>query len=220
MNIKDRVLSSLKTSFAKYGFKKDELNQLAEMISANLTDESSDEDVKSAVKTNEGYAKMMQSVYNRAVSETNDKFKDYVPKADKNATGTNLMTEPTTEPSADKSLSQEDILKLINEGIANGLKPYQEQAQKEKLKALLSNNAKLKDVPQIFRERYTLDKEENLDNVVNQINTDWTTVKQGLVQNGIMVEAPRKGAREEANSEFRKMMEDSAKRVAEKQSKQ
>ena len=220
MNIKDRVLSSLKTSFAKYGFKKDELNQLAEMISANLTDESSDEDVKSAVKTNEGYAKMMQSVYNRAVSETNDKFKDYVPKADKNATGTNLTTEPTTEPSADKSLSQEDILKLINEGIANGLKPYQEQAQKEKLKALLSNNAKLKDVPQIFRERYTLDKEENLDNVVNQINTDWTTVKQGLVQNGIMVEAPRKGAREEANSEFRKMMEDSAKRVAEKQSKQ
>ena len=220
MNIKNRVLSSLKTSFAKYGFKKDELNQLAEMISANLTDESSDEDVKSAVKTNEGYAKMMQSVYNRAVSETNDKFKDYVPKADKNATGTNLMTEPTTEPSADKSLSQEDILKLINEGIANGLKPYQEQAQKEKLKALLSNNAKLKDVPQIFRERYTLDKEENLDNVVNQINTDWTTVKQGLVQNGIMVEAPRKGAREEANSEFRKMMEDSAKRVAEKQSKQ
>ena len=220
MNIKDRVLSSLKTSFAKYGFKKDELNQLAEMISANLTDESSDEDVKSAVKTNEGYAKMMQSIYNRAVSETNDKFKDYVPKADKNATGTNLMTEPTTEPSADKSLSQEDILKLINEGIANGLKPYQEQAQKEKLKALLSNNAKLKDVPQIFRERYTLDKEENLDNVVNQINTDWTTVKQGLVQNGIMVEAPRKGAREEANSEFRKMMEDSAKRVAEKQSKQ
>lgn len=220
MNIKDRVLSSLKTSFAKYGFKKDELNQLAEMISANLTDESSDEDVKSAVKTNEGYAKMMQSVYNRAVSETNDKFKDYVPKADKNATGTNLMTEPTTEPSADKSLSQEDILKLINEGIANGLKPYQEQAQKEKLKALLSNNAKLKDVPQIFRDRYTLDKEENLDNVVNQINTDWTTVKQGLVQNGIMVEAPRKGTREEANSEFRKMMEDSAKRVAEKQSKQ
>lgn len=220
MNIKDRVLSSLKTSFAKYGFKKDELNQLAEMISANLTDESSDEDVKSAVKTNEGYAKMMQSVYNRAVSETNDKFKDYVPKADKNATGANLMTEPTTEPSANKSLSQEDILKLINEGIANGLKPYQEQAQKEKLKALLSNNAKLKDVPQIFRERYTLDKEENLDNVVNQINTDWTTVKQGLVQNGIMVEAPRKGTREEANSEFRKMMEDSAKRVAEKQSKQ
>lgn len=216
MNIKDRVLSSLKTSFAKYGFKKDELNQLAEMISANLTDESSDEDVKSAVKTNEGYAKMMQSVYNRAVSETNDKFKDYVPKADKNATDANL----TTEPSADKSLSQEDILKLINEGIANGLKPYQEQAQKEKLKALLSNNAKLKDVPQIFRDRYTLDKEENLDNVVNQINTDWTTVKQGLVQNGIMVEAPRKGTREEANSEFRKMMEDSAKRVAEKQSKQ
>lgn len=216
MNIKDRVLSSLKTSFAKYGFKKDELNQLAEMISANLTDESSDDDVKSAVKANEGYAKMMQSVYNRAVSETNDKFKDYVPKTNE---GTEDKTKPT-EQNADKSLSQEDILKLINEGIANGLKPYQEQAQKEKLKALLSNNTKLKDVPQIFRDRYTLDKEENLENVVNQINTDWTSVKQGLVQNGIMVEAPRKGNREEANSEFRKMMEDSAKRVAEKQNKQ
>lgn len=216
MNIKDRVLSSLKTSFAKYGFKKDELNQLAEMISANLKDESSDDDVKSAVKANEGYAKMMQSVYNRAVSETNDKFKDYVPKTNE---GAEDKTKPT-EPTADKSLSQEDILKLINEGIANGLKPYQEQAQKEKLKALLSNNTKLKDVPQIFRDRYTLDKEENLENVVNQINTDWTSVKQGLVQNGIMVEAPRKGNREEANSEFRKMMEDSAKRVAEKQNKQ
>ena len=54
MSIKDRVLASMKTSYAKYGFKKSELNQLADIISNNLKDESTDEEITSALSANEG----------------------------------------------------------------------------------------------------------------------------------------------------------------------
>lgn len=214
MNIKERVLASLRTSFAKYGFKKDELNQLADMFSMNLTDESTDEDIKSTLTANEGYAKMMQSVYNRAVSETSDKYKDYVPKSAEPQLKPKDATDTKTQ-----GLTQEDILKLISEGVANGLKPYQERAEKERLNTLLTKSTKLKDVPLMFRERYSLDKEENLDSVVDKINSDWTSLKQGLVQNGIMVEAPRKSNPDDVNNDFRKMMEESSKRIVEKQAK-
>lgn len=51
MTIKEKVLSSCKTSFAKYGLKKDELSKLVDTIVAtrSLTDESTNEDVNGAI---------------------------------------------------------------------------------------------------------------------------------------------------------------------------
>ena len=50
MTIKEKVLASCKTSFAKYGLKKDELAKLVDQIVAGrgLTDESTDENVTEA----------------------------------------------------------------------------------------------------------------------------------------------------------------------------
>ena len=53
MTIKERVLASLKTSYAKFGFKKDELNSLTDIISANLNEESTDEQITAAVSSAE-----------------------------------------------------------------------------------------------------------------------------------------------------------------------
>ena len=80
MTIKERVLAAMKTSYAKYGFKKDELSSLTDIISANLKEESTDDEITAAVTNAEGYAKMMQTVYNRGISETNKKYEGYVPK--------------------------------------------------------------------------------------------------------------------------------------------
>lgn len=217
MSIKDRVLALMKTSYSKYGFKKEELNQLADIISVNLTEKSSDEDITTTLTANEGYAKMVQSVYNRGVSETNEKYRDYIPKPKDTVPPTNQQPPKQDPP---KGLTAEEIQKLVSDGIAEGLKPYKEQAERERLKALLSESTKLKDVPKIFRDRYTLDKEDNLDSVIERINADWTSVKQGLVQNGVMVEAPKKGDPNKEDDDFRKMMEESSKRIAEKQTEQ
>ena len=133
MTIKERVLASMKTSYAKYGFKKDELNSLADIVVANLTEDSTDEDVTSAVKTAEAYASMMQTVYNRGISETNKKYEGYIPKPDP-------KPEPDPKPKPEpKQLTAEEIQKMISEGIANGLKPYQERVEKERLNSLLQN---------------------------------------------------------------------------------
>ena len=199
MTITERVLAAMKTSYAKYGFKKDELSKLAQVIvkGANLTDDSKDEDITSAVSANEGYAQVMQSVYNRGVSETNDKYKDYIPKPKEHV-------EPSTPPAETKPDGNKPTFTL-------------DDVEKQRLQKVLAGNAKLKDVPKKFVERYHLDKEEDSDAVADSIVNDWTELKQGLVQSGQFVAAPKKGEEGSGDEDFRKMMEESAKRIQEQQ---
>lgn len=219
MTINERVLAAMKTSYAKYGFKKDELSKLAQVIvkGANLTDDSKDEDITSAISANEGYAQVMQSVYNRGVSETNDKYRDYIPKPKEKP------TESHTSPNEPKlndnkpSFTLEDVKKLVADGVAAGLKPYKEREERQRLQSILTSNAKLKDIPKKFIERYHLDKEDDSDTVADSIVNDWTELKQGLVQSGQFVAAPKKGEEGSGDEDFRKMMRDSAKRIQEQQ---
>lgn len=218
MTINERVLAAMKTSYAKYGFKKDELSKLAQVITkgANLTDDSKEEDITSAVAANEGYAQVMQSVYNRGVSETNDKYRDYIPKPKEPTEPLTSTTKP--KPNDNKpSFTLDDVKKLVADGVAAGLKPYKEREEKQRLQSVLTSNAKLKDVPKKFIERYHLDKEEDSDAVADSIVNDWTELKQGLVQSGQFVAAPKKGEEGSEDEDFRKMMGDSAKRIQEQQ---
>lgn len=194
MTIKDRVHASCKTSFAKYGLKKDELSKLVDQIVAgrNLTDASSDEDVATAISAVEPYVGMMQSAFNRAVSETNEKYKGWTkPKADPEpeppAPQVGLTAEAVAKMIADANASNQ---KAINEAVSAALAPYKEREEKARLSALLQSNDKLKDIPEIFRSRYALDKEENLNNVVEQITNDYTAMKQAMVASGTFVAAP------------------------------
>ena len=218
MTINERVLAAMKTSYAKYGFKKDELSKLAQVIvkGANLTDDSKDEDITSAVSANEGYAQVMQSVYNRGVSETNDKYRDYIPKPKEHVEPSTPPDEPKTNDNK-PSFTLDDVRKLIAEGVAAGLKPYKEREERQRLQSVLTSNAKLKDIPKKFIERYHLDKEDDSDTVADSIVNDWTELKQGLVQSGQFVAAPKKGEEGSGDEDFRKMMRDSAKRIQEQQ---
>ena len=84
MATKEKVLASCKTSYAKYGLKKDELSKMVDQIIASrgLTDESTDEDVTKAITAVEPYVGMMQQSFNRAVSETESKYKGWVKRTD------------------------------------------------------------------------------------------------------------------------------------------
>lgn len=215
MSIKERVLASMKTSYAKYGFKKDELSKLADIISANLKDESTDEEISKALTANEGYAQMMQSVYNRGVSETSDKYKDYIPKPKEESKPTPTPT-PTPQTAQNQTFTLEDVKKLAQGMVDDALKPYKERDERNRLQSILEGNSKLKGVSKTFIKRYHLDKEEEADKVADEIVNDWTEIKQGLVQDGTFVAAPTKTEQGSNDEDFRKMMEDSAKRVQEK----
>ena len=218
MTIKDRVLSSAKTSFAKYGLKKDELSKLVDLIIASrgLTDESKDENVTSAITAVEPYVGMMQSSFNRAVSETTKKFDGWIDPNDPNNKPTPKV--PPTPPVSTTGLTQEQVQQMIAEASANNQKaisdavaqalaPYKEREEKARLTSLLQGNEKLKDIPEVFRTRYQLDKEENLDATVQKITDEWTTLKQGLVSSGQYVEAPRATSKADEQNDFIKAMQ-------------
>nr|DAO71384.1 MAG TPA: hypothetical protein [Caudoviricetes sp.] len=225
MTIKEKVLASCKTSFAKYGLKKDELAKLVDMIvtSRCLTDESTDENVTEAITAVEPYVSMMQSSFNRAVSETTKKYEGWVdPKA--NPTPQTTAPIPPTSPATTEApLTAEAVAKMIaevkndqqkavNEAVAAALAPYKEREERTRLAALLQSNEKLKNVPEVFRSRYQLDKEENLDSVVEQINNDFTTMKQALVADGTFVSAPKTSTPQSEQDDFIKRMEGFAQR--------
>lgn len=224
MTIKEKVLASCKTSFAKYGLKKDELAKLVDQIVAGrgLTDESTDEDVTKAITAVEPYVGMMQAAFNRAVSETAKKYEGWVdPKA--NPTPPTNTPAPSVPPATETPLTAEAVAKMIaevkndqqkavNEAVAAALAPFKEREERTRLAALLQSNEKLKNVPEVFRSRYQLDKEENLDSVVEQINNDFTTMKQALVADGTFVSAPTTSTPQSEQDDFIKRMEGFAQR--------
>lgn len=227
MTIKEKVLSSCKTSFAKYGLKKDELSKLVDTIIATrgLTDESKDADVESAISVYEPSVGLMQAMYNRAVSETEKKYEGYVKPEP-------VTKEPITQNAtiAHQALTTEEVQRMISETVANNQKaiseavaaaiaPFKEKEEKARLSALLQGCEKLKSVPQQFRSRYTLDKEDNLDAVAQQCVDDWTTLKQDIVASGQFVEAPKVSSPQSEQDNFIKQMQGFAERNAPQASK-
>jgi hypothetical protein len=229
MTIKEKVLTSAKTSFAKYGLKKDELSKLVDLIVASrgLTDESKDEDVTSAISAVEPYVGMMQSSFNRAVSETTKKFDGWIDPTDPNHKPTQPV--PPTPPVPPTGLTQEQVQQMIaeatkkstqqavNEAVAAAIAPYKEKEERARLNDLFSKSEKLKEVPEQFRSRYQLDKEENLETLAQQCADDWTALKQSLVANGSFVEAPKATSPEDEQNDFIKRMQGFSERNATKE---
>lgn len=222
MTIKEKVLSSVKTSFAKYGLKKDELSKLVDLIVASrgLTDESKDEDVTSAITAVEPYVGMMQSSFNRAVSETTKKFDGWIDPNDPN----NKPTPPVPPTGLTQEQVQQMIAeatkgnqKAINDAVAAAIAPYKEKEERARLNDLFGKSDKLKDIPEQFRSRYQLDKEENLETLAQQCADDWTALKQSLVASGSFVEAPKATSKEDEQNDFVKMMQGFSERNAPKE---
>ena len=101
----------------------------------------------------------------------------------------------------------------VQEAIANAMKPYKEKEEKARLEELLQKSEKLKDIPEVFRKQYHLDKESDLDSVVEKCTNDYTALKQTLIQSGNFVEAPRKPTDGSEDDDFIKMMGESAQRM-------
>lgn len=186
--MKGKVLTILKPLLASKGFSKEELEGLAEIAAKNLTDASTEEDINNAVSGIVPYAELMQKVGNRMVTSVENKYKGWVdPK-----TIEPKKTEPEPKPEP-KGLTAEDIQKLISDGIEAGLKPYREREEKQRLQTLLLSHDKVKSVPEVFRSKYALDKEENLETVAAQIESEYTALKQSLLTSGEFVAPPQSG---------------------------
>lgn len=189
--MKEKVLNLLKPLLASKGFSKEELEGLADIATKNLTDASTEEEINNVVNGIVPYADMMQKVGNRYASTVEKKYEGWVKPKDE-PTPPAPKEEP--KPSENQGLSAEDIQKLVDEKVQAILKPYQERDEKQRLQNLLYSNDKVKAIPEVFRNKYSLDKEENLDTVVTQMETDYAALKQSLVTSGEFAAPPSSGS--------------------------
>lgn len=217
MTIKERVLAAAKTSYAKYGLKGKELEKLADVIVASkgLTDDSTDDDVNSAITGATSYVEIMQSVGNRYANDVEKKYEGYVKPNEPPVEPPKPNEPPIIDPN--KPLTLADVQKLLEEQKKNldeanktaleaALAPFKQKEEAARLRTLLDGHEKLKDIPQKFRNLYTLDKDENLDAKAEEIAADYQAMKSEMFKSGTVVEAPRKANEGDENDEVISML--------------
>lgn len=196
--MKKKLIQVLKTLYASKGFKANELEELADVLSSSLKEDSTDEEISNVANGAEAYVNMLQKVGNRYASAIEEKYKGYVKPN---------VTEDKTKQIEENSLTKEAIAKLISEGIAEAIKPIQQQRESERLSQVLSSNEKLKGIPAKFISRYKLEKEEDLDNVASQIAQDYAEERKAILESLGIAEPPTSGGDADSDEGFAKLMQ-------------
>jgi chromosome segregation and condensation protein ScpB len=206
--MKKKLIQVLKTLYASKGFKANELEELADVLSSSLKEDSTDEEISNVANGAEAYVNMLQKVGNRYASAIEEKYKGYVKPN---------VTEDKTKPIEENSLTKEAIAKLISEGIAEAIKPIQQQRESERLSQVLSSNEKLKGIPAKFISRYKLEKEEDLDNVASQIAQDYADERKAILESLGIAEPPTSGGDADSDDGFVKLMQGAQKALETKE---
>lgn len=206
--MKKKLIQVLKTLYASKGFKANELEELADVLSSSLKEDSTDEEISNVANGAESYVNMLQKVGNRYASAIEEKYKGYVKPN---------VTEDKIKPIEENSLTKEAIAKLISEGIAEAIKPIQQQRESERLSQVLSSNEKLKGIPAKFISRYKLEKEEDLDNVASQIAQDYADERKAILESLGIAEPPTSGGDADSDEGFAKLMQGAQKALETKE---
>lgn len=207
--MKKKLIQVLKTLYASKGFKANELEELADVLSSSLKEDSTDEEISNVANGAEAYVNMLQKVGNRYASAIEEKYKGYVkPKT---------IEEGKPKQIEENTLTKEAIAKLISEGIAEAIKPIQQQRESERLSQVLSSNEKLKGIPAKFISRYKLEKEEDLDNVASQIAQDYADERKAILESLGIAEPPTSGGDADSDEGFVKLMQGAQKALETKE---
>lgn len=206
--MKKKLIQVLKTLYASKGFKANELEELADVLSSSLKEDSTDEEISNVANGAESYVNMLQKVGNRYASAIEEKYKGYVKPN---------VTKDKTKPIEENSLTKEAIAELISEGIAEAIKPIQQQRESERLSQVLSSNEKLKGIPAKFISRYKLEKEEDLDNVASQIAQDYADERKAILESLGIAEPPTSGGDADSDEGFVKLMQGAQKALETKE---
>lgn len=196
MTVKEKTLNVLKPLLAAKGFKSDELEGLADIACKNLKEESTDEEIKNVCDGLVPVAALIQKVGNRYVTETTEKVeKKYQGFIKPDVNKDDKPDKPEHQDEPPKALTAEDIAKMIAEesskAVTAALAPIREKEEKSRLLSLLNSHENIKAMPEVFRKNYSLDKEENLDSVVAQMETDYAALKQNIAKQEGYIEAPK-----------------------------
>jgi hypothetical protein len=196
--MKQKVIAAIKPLVADRGLKAKEIENLAESYIAlkGLTDASTDEEVSNAITADGSAIKSLAATIQSAVSAADTaaaarieaKYKDYV--------------KPEPKPSGDETPKPKDAdnvqlpaeLKAILDAQRKEVTALQSQlaqlnelrakdaaeAEANRLRSLFESDERVKKLPDFWRERYTLDKAENLDTLAQRAESEWASKRQEL----------------------------------------
>lgn len=205
--MKKKLINALKTLYHDKGFNQTELEELADIVGQNLTEDSTEDDINNAASGASVYVGFMQKFGNRCASAVENKYKGYI------------KPEPK-QPESKKpegTLTKEQVEEMLKTGIADALKPYKEAEQNKRLAGILSAHSKLKNIPSKFVGRYKLEKEEDADNLASQIEQDYAEERKEILSSlGISDVPPLGNGSADSDDDFLKKMQDAQKALAPK----
>ena len=166
-----KVFNALKTLYADKGLSQTELEELAEIVGQNLSEDASEDDINNAASGVSAYVNIMQKFGNRCASAVENKYKGYV-KPD-------LKPEPPKP--TEEGLTKEQVAEMLRTGIDEALKPYKEREERQRLNGILAGQDKLKGIPSKFVGRYNLEKEEDAASLASQIEQDYAEERKAIL---------------------------------------
>jgi hypothetical protein len=180
--VKEKILAALKTKYKNLGFDDKTLEQVTDLLGQYVT---TDEGIEPAINGAESTLKTFQSLIDKRVTDAIAKAKADNQKSDDSKKQDNHK--------ADDSQKQEDEkIPAWAQGIIAKLDGYEKQAKQSTFVSTVKAKLAEKKVPESYWKGRTLaiEKEEDIETVVKQIETDYTTFRQDLVNEGVIISTP------------------------------
>lgn len=188
--MKEKLLALLVAKFS--GVSKATLERIAEKKAGSVTDEAQLQSIADGID----YGLIVQSEVDSKIKESNKKAIQNYEETHKLKDGKPVETDPN-HPSPPGG--GDDLKTLIANAIKDAVTPLQQKLEgyerKETQAALFSKvKTKLseKKIPESFwaKRGINIEKEEQLDEIVSEIETDYTAFKQEMVNQGVMLDVP------------------------------
>ena len=173
--MKEKLFEALKTKYTQFGFSARTLEQVADYLGQTVTEEAN---IEPAVTGAEPLLKAFQGDIDKRVTEAVTKVKAEQRKAD-------------PEPPKDKP--KDDDVPAWAKTMMERLESFERKESQAKLSAQLKS--KIADrVPESFLKgrAITITSEADIDKLATDIESEFTALKQEMVNQGVFVETPKR----------------------------
>jgi hypothetical protein len=196
IHVKEKILTSLKTKYKAFGFGEKTLEQVAEYLGQTVTD---DNGIEPAVNGAEIILKAFQSDIDKRVTEAVAKAKAEPPKP----------PEPP-KPTPPEPPKPDDVPAWAK-GILDRLDTYEKREKQTILASKVKAALEKKNIPPLYLvgRDLSVEKEEDIETLVNQIDANYKEYYQGEINKGVIIATPPDAGGDKAGAAL-------AKQIAEK----
>jgi hypothetical protein len=185
--MKDKLLAQLKIKFV--GVSNLILDRVAESLAKTVTDEAKIPEALTALDSLpisiSDYAGLLQSEGDRRITELQKTHSKVVDDLKKQIPVVKTTPEPTDEmPAWAKAMADQ------NKQLMDKLAANEAASQRSNLLSKLFASPALKDIPDTFRSKYTIEKEEDIPAVESKIVSEFAALTQDMVNKGVVTVKP------------------------------